>query len=99
MTPVTRALPFVVELALVLYALIDCLQTDEILVRNLPKIVWVFIILLFPFVGPIAWLVAGRPERTGPARGTLWGPRQQAQRKAPPRPRGPDDDPDFLKGL
>ena len=94
-----RALPFVVELALVLYALIDCLQTDDALVRNLPKVLWVFIILLFPLVGPIAWLVAGRPQRTGPATGgPMWGPRQ-TRRQGPPRPKGPDDDPDFLKGL
>jgi len=92
---VIRTLPFIIGLALVLYTLIDCLQTDEHAVRALPKIVWVFVILLFPVVGPIAWLVAGRPAR--PGGGTPpWGPRQQHPRQ---RPLGPDDDPDFLKGL
>ncbi len=94
-----RALPFLVELALVLYALIDCLLCDEALVRNLPKLLWVFIILLFPIVGPIAWLVAGRPQGAGPATGgPMWGSGPRAHRPAP-RPKGPDDDPDFLKGL
>ncbi len=90
-----RYLPIVIELALVLYALIDCLQTDDGRVRGLPKVVWVFVILLFPFVGPIAWLVAGRPTRPAGGSTSPWGPRQQR----PQRPMGPDDDPDFLKGL
>ena len=43
--------------------------------------------LLFPLVGPVAWLIAGRP------------PRRPRLTRQPPRPRGPDDDPDFLKDL
>lgn len=58
-----RALPFVIELALLVFCLIDCIQTDSLLVRNLPKPLWVVLIILVPIVGPIAWLVAGRPER------------------------------------
>ena len=89
-----RALPYVVYLALTLYALIGCLQTDESAARNLPKLGWAVVILLFPFVGAIAWLVAGRPEQGGQG-GNPFGPRQAQQC----RPRGPDDDPDFLSGL
>jgi len=75
------------EVALTVYCLIDAIQTDEVVMRNLPKIGWLILILLFPLVGPAAWLIAGRPPK---------GPRVLGQ---PPRPRGPDDDPDFLKDL
>ena len=45
-----RTLPFLISLALTVYCLIDAIQTDEIVMRNLPKMAWVFIILLFPVI-------------------------------------------------
>jgi hypothetical protein len=51
-------------------------------------------ILLLPLVGGVAWLIAGRPVSI---LDTVLGPRGG---DGPPRgPLGPDDDPDFLKGL
>ncbi len=35
--------------------------------RNLPKLGWLVLVLLFPLVGSIAWLVAGRPRAARPA--------------------------------
>src|SRR5881628_1754190 len=60
-----RYLPFLLVLALWIYAFIDCLNTPEEEVRGLPKVVWVIIILLFGevLIGPIAWLAAGRGRR------------------------------------
>ena len=55
----------VVSFALMVYCLIECIGTPEGSLRNLPKVAWVFIILLFPLVGSIAWLAVGRPD-TGP---------------------------------
>ncbi|WP_030526689.1 PLD nuclease N-terminal domain-containing protein [Phycicoccus jejuensis] len=91
-----RFLPVVLSLALTIWTLVDCIQTDDGSVRNLPKIAWMLLILLFPVVGPVAWLVAGRPAGPllgggRPGRGTPGPTRRPA--------RGPDDDPDFLKGL
>lgn len=65
-----RYLPFLLVLALWIYAFIDCLNTPEEQVRGLPKVVWVIIILLFGevLVGPVAWLVAGK-QRHGAAGG------------------------------
>jgi Phospholipase_D-nuclease N-terminal len=84
-----RVLPTVLMVALTIYAAVDCVQSEESQVRNLPKIVWVFVILLFPIAGPVTWYLAGRPRRvTGGGRGGS----SQA-------PRGPDDDPDFLRNL
>lgn len=80
-----RILPVIVSLALSIYCVVDCIRSDDGAVRGLPKLVWVFVILLFPLAGSLAWLFAGRPK-AAPT------PRRQL-------PRGPDDDPDFLKGL
>ncbi|WP_149204634.1 PLDc N-terminal domain-containing protein [Actinotalea subterranea] len=97
-----RNLIFVVDLALLVFALIDCIQTDSILVRNLPKTMWVFLIILVPVVGPVAWLVAGRPERGATAPRVPWPSTQTAgfpEYERPRAPKGPDDDPDFLADL
>jgi hypothetical protein len=48
-------------LALWVFCLIDVIVTDEYRVRNLPKALWVLIVILLPAVGSIAWLVAGHP--------------------------------------
>ncbi|MEU9283790.1 PLD nuclease N-terminal domain-containing protein [Streptomyces sp. NPDC048275] len=92
-----RYLPFLLVLALWIYAFIDCLNTPEEEVRGLPKVVWVIIILLFGevLVGPIAWLVAGK-GRKGPAGGSTpseWHRNQRTQYVAP------DDNPEFLNSL
>ncbi|MGV9312715.1 PLD nuclease N-terminal domain-containing protein [Streptomyces sp. NPDC003691] len=93
-----RYLPFLLVLALWIYAFIDVLNTPEKEVRNLPKVAWVIIVLLFGEVllGPIAWFVAGRPRRT-PAYGGGGGSFSSGRRGG-----GwvaPDDNPDFLKSL
>lgn len=50
-------------LALWLYCIFDVVTTDEGLVRNLPKFVWLMLVIFLPDIGSIVWLVAGRPER------------------------------------
>lgn len=32
-------------------------------VRHLPKVAWVLLVLFFPLLGSVAWLVAGRPVK------------------------------------
>lgn len=96
---VIRVLPFVVELALVVFCLIDCIQTDESEARNLGKGWWILLILVVPLIGAIAWLVAGRPVRRGPRRQVPWPSTATAGFPEYERPRravGPDDDPEFL---
>ncbi|WP_190125847.1 PLD nuclease N-terminal domain-containing protein [Streptomyces inusitatus] len=92
-----RYLPFLLVLALWIYAFIDCLNTPEKEVRNLPKVAWVLIVLLFGQVllGPVAWFIAGRPRRTAGYGGGGAGGRGG---------RGggwvaPDDNPEFLDSL
>lgn len=76
------------DLAILVVALIDCLSTERE-IRALPRTVWVFVILLFPPFGPLAWFVAGRPLRVVEPVG--------APPPDTPRAVAPDDDPEFLK--
>ena len=46
-----------------IWALFDCISTDSALCRNLPKGVWLILIIILPDIGAIAWLLLGRPER------------------------------------
>lgn len=91
-------------LAFWLYCVLDVAMAEPALVRNLPKLVWLVLVVVVPTVGGIAWLVAGRPAhatlRPGstdrrPSRPSPGRPRPPR----PPSPRGPDDDPDFLRRL
>ncbi|MEU3985873.1 PLD nuclease N-terminal domain-containing protein [Streptomyces sp. NPDC026672] len=90
-----RLLMYLVPLALTIFALIDCLNTPEDEARHLPKIAWVFIILLFWIVGPIVWLATGK-VRTPPANGRTpseWHANHRMEYVAP------DDNPAFLQSL
>jgi hypothetical protein len=93
-----RYLPFLLVLALWIYAFIDCLNTPESQVRGLPKVIWVIIILLFGevLVGPVAWLVAGkhrRPVTGGGSTPSEWHRSHRTKFVAP------DDNPEFLRSL
>ena len=66
-----RVLPAFIAVVLLVAALIDAAQTPESQVRNLQKWVWILIILVVPFAGPVAWFVAGRPQRSGPVTATI----------------------------
>lgn len=82
-----KALPIVVALVLLVYAFFDLYATPRNQVRHLPKILW-FAVVLIPIAGPLAWLFLG-----------------SSQTQQPSKPhgghgvQGPDDDPDFLRGL
>ncbi|MEV6736247.1 PLD nuclease N-terminal domain-containing protein [Streptomyces sp. NPDC051104] len=99
-----RYLPFLLVLALWIYAFIDCLNTPEEQVRGLPKVVWVIIILLFGevLVGPIAWLVAGKHRGPVPAGGAPSGggsTPSEWHRNHRTTFVAPDDNPEFLRSL
>jgi len=72
-------------LGLWLYAILDVISTDDMLVRNLSKGMWLLIVIFLPDVGSIAWLMVGRPHGAG------WRPGDTTYRPAK-RVRGPEDD-------
>ena len=55
-----------VAFAVWIFTLADVVQSPGKDVRNLPKVAWVVIVLLFPVLGSAAWFVLGRPQ--GPSR-------------------------------
>ncbi|MDO7868863.1 PLD nuclease N-terminal domain-containing protein [Nocardioides jiangxiensis] len=91
-----RALPFLVELILMIFCLVDAISAPEHRVRNLPKWAWILLILVVPLAGGIAWLVAGRPtaEAQRP-----WAPPGFPEYDRPGRAMAanPDDDEAFLR--
>jgi hypothetical protein len=75
---------------LLIYCLVDAITSRDEDVRHLKKLWWIVLILLFPLVGSIAWLIAGRPTRP------------QTRRAAPEPPRrapaaDPEADAEFLR--
>lgn len=82
-----RVLMFLVPLALSVYAFIDCISTDEKHIRHIPKPLWAILVLLFPLVGSISWLIAGKDRASLPS--------SSARRDWV----APDDNPEFLNSL
>jgi hypothetical protein len=76
-----------IELALLIFCLVDVISIYESRIKVLNKIAWVFIIILVPVIGPILWLVIGKERRAD----------HPAERARDARPVAPDDDPEFLR--
>ena len=47
-------------LFLVIFALVDIIGGNGSHIRNLDKMTWVFIVIIVPLIGSIAWFLAGR---------------------------------------
>jgi len=94
-------------LALWIFCLVDVITCDESECRNLPKMLWLMIVLVLPDVGSVLWRVAGRPQGRGrpaalPYKGNTGRPQgQQSHRDHPSQVRAtsPDDDEEFLRGI
>ena len=82
-----RVLPFILIGVLMIYCLVEVAQADSERVRHAPRWLWAAAIIVLPGVGAVAWLILGRPRA------------HTAPKQAPPRPKAPDDDPDFLRKL
>ena len=78
--PCSAVIIAVLSVALTVFALADCVQTEDEKIKGLPKWAWIVLIVLLPWVGPITWLFVGK-ERTGPA------PKRAAAAQGPDGPR------------
>jgi hypothetical protein len=90
---------FLVELALLVYCVLSIITTPEQECRNLPKLLWLLLVVVLPLAGGIAWLVAGRPARSrlaAPSDRTIPPEYDRPGRAAAPNP---DDDAAFLAQL
>ena len=88
---------YAVPIVVTLYAFIDCVLVPRAQARSLPKWVWIVVIVLVPFLGAVAWLIAGRPQRQPAA--VPGGPVARVLPRRSRTPVAPDDDPTFLRKL
>jgi len=82
-----RYLPIIIIALLMIYCVVEVAQAPPFAVRRMPRWLWATAIICLPLAGAVCWLLLGRP--TPESSGT----------KQKPRPKAPDDDIDFLRGL
>lgn len=95
-----RFAPLLLILVLEVFCLIDVITSDDQRVRNMPKVVWALLILFFPLIGSIAWLVAGRPQKAAVGRSPYERPASDfPEYDRPGRAAGlsPESDAEFLR--
>jgi hypothetical protein len=93
------------ELCLIVYCFLDVIRTPASAVRNLPKPVWLILCFVPPILGPLSWLLLGRPQSSQfggaasvPYKGNA-GRFPEYDRPGRAVPQNPDDDEAFLRGL
>lgn len=94
-------LVWLLVLGLCAYCALSVITTPESAVQHLPKLLWLALVLLFPLVGSLAWLVAGRPQRPArslPYKGNTGVPAEY-DRPGRATAASPDDDAAFLRQL
>jgi hypothetical protein len=93
---------YVLPLALMIYALIDCAQDDDVERTSVPKALWIILVIILPYFGPIAWFAVSKIARPPLYRMTPFFGRPRPPLPGYLRRSGhvaPDDDPDFLRKL
>ena len=70
-----------------IYCIFDVIRTPEGKTENLPKVLWLLLVIFLSFIGGLAWLLLGRPRER--ARIDL---RTNLRRQAPPPPPPRSDD-------
>src|SRR5579862_5754215 len=71
------------------FAIIDVITSDATRIRNLPKLVWLLVVVLLSVVGAVAWFAFGRPQ------GETWTA-SEPRFRPPVRRRTVDDTSDVL---
>ena len=88
-----------VFLGLWIFCIIDAITTPPEQCRNLPKIAWIFIVILLVDIGSIVWLVAGRDWSGRTRDPRLAGSTHPSARGSRAEPTNPDDDEEFQRLL
>lgn len=84
-----RFLPLVIVALLTIYCVVEVAQASPYAVRRAPRWLWAVAVICLPLAGSLGWLFLGRPTAQSRGEGGA-GAR---------RPKAPDDDVDFLRGL
>ncbi len=83
-----RVMPFVIWALLTIYCVVEVAQAPRFAVRRMPRWLWATAVICLPIVGAAGWLLLGRPTAESSGR-----------RSRNLKPKAPDDDVDFLRGL
>jgi len=104
-----HAILTLLHIALMVYCVVDLVATHRSKVRSMPKPVWFIIVIFIPLFGSLLWILLGRPEDAGFAPGTTndeaasppprSGPYGRSAADGSTAPRGPEDDPNFLRDI
>ena len=79
-----------------LWALFDVIMTDSLLIRNMQKSTWIFLVLVVPTIGAMAWVLLGRPEGAAAMPGGQT-PYDRNPYRSDRRPLGVEDAPGWSK--
>lgn len=55
----------IVSLVLAVVAVVQILGTEDLRIRNLPRIAWLLLVVFVPLAGSLAWFFAGRKPAGG----------------------------------
>ncbi|PFG34135.1 PLD nuclease N-terminal domain-containing protein [Sanguibacter antarcticus] len=98
----SRVLAVLAAFGLLVYAFSDFASSDAEDRGDIPRWLWLVIIVILPYFGPLAWIAFSRSrraqaarEQSGQARGRGAASQRRTRRRAT-GPVAPDDDPDFL---
>ena len=88
-------------LVLWVFCIVDVIRTPESDARNLPKLLWLFVVLVIPDVGSILWLILGRPQAVARREHRHEHMTAYPEYDRPGRfaATNPDDDEEFLRGI
>lgn len=91
---------FALVVGLTLYTLLDALRTHQDQMRTFPKWLWIIAVIFFPVVGPLLWLLLGRPRAVRAPKPRQGGGFSGSRRGTPPpTTSSPDDDEEYLRWL
>lgn len=91
---------FALVVGLTLYTLLDALRTHQDQMRTFPKWLWIIAVIFFPVVGPLLWLLLGRPRAVRAPKPRQGGGFTGSRRGTPPpATSSPDDDEEYLRWL
>ena len=67
-----RILIILAIVMLTIYCVVEVAQSQPSRIRVMPKWLWAFVVISVPVIGPVTWLLAGRP--VAPVRSHSFGP-------------------------
>ena len=63
-------------LAVMIFAIVDAVTSDNWRIRYMPKVAWVLLIVFLPLVGSVLWFILGKERQVAADRGSFGDPRR-----------------------